>query len=161
IATRNVEDPAVQRVLLRIVVKIERNPSVREELMQEGLVHIWLQVGRNPGHSRSWYLQSCKYHLQHYLGYGRSVDSPKRASARMTVGHELEDADERIEPAERDGDVVSEVSAREMIALLCHRLEGRRRDIFGWLVEGFGPAEIAKKMKISRPAVVRHRHKIA
>jgi len=156
----SVEDPAVKNVLLRIVVRLERNPSSRDDLMQEGLVHYWLEVERRPGHSLSWYLQSCQFHLRHYLAAGRSVDSPKRGSARVYASLESDDPDDLFEPPDCGGGVLSEVSANEIIELLSSRLERRGREILGWLAEGIGPAEIAKRLNVSHPAVIKQRRKI-
>src|SRR2546426_985349 len=109
-AATEVDDTSVQRILLRIVIKMEPNPSSREDLMQEGMVHFWLESERNPGHSLSWYLQSCKFHLQHRRVAGRSLDSPKRSLAQTSVGIGSEDSNELFETVERDGGVLSEVS---------------------------------------------------
>jgi DNA-directed RNA polymerase specialized sigma24 family protein len=156
-----VEDPAVQNILLRIVVHLERNPSSREDLMQEGLVHYWLEVGRHPGRSRSWYLQSCQYHIRHYLAAGRSVDSPKRGPAALSIMLESDDPEEPFATRECDGGVLSEVSAHEIIALLSSRLGPRTRAILGCLIEEMGICEIARKLNVSHPAVIKQRRKIA
>jgi|SRR6185295_13343038 len=156
-----VEDPVVQNTLLRIVVRLERNPSLREDLMQEGLVHYWLELGRHPGRSLSWYLQSCQFHLQHCLAAGRSVDSPKRGPAELPLLLESDDASEPFETGKSDGWVLSEVSAREIVAMLTSRLGPRSRTVFECLVEEMGTCEIARKLNVSHPAVIKQRRKIA
>src|SRR5437867_1224868 len=72
------EGPSMKDLLLRMIGMITPNFALREDLLQEALIHLWRVGTRRPGQTRSWYLQSCKFHLTHYLASGRSVDSPKR-----------------------------------------------------------------------------------
>src|SRR6266446_2306124 len=62
-------------ILRQIVFKLTPDRALREDLTQEALVHLWLREKQQPGQTQSWYLQSCRFHLQNYLRNGRSVDS--------------------------------------------------------------------------------------
>lgn len=73
-----IEDAGVRRRLLTIVIRLERDSYSREDLMQEALLHVWLESARRPGQSLAWYMQSCRFHLQHLIASGRSIDSAKR-----------------------------------------------------------------------------------
>ena len=154
-------DPTIQRNLFRIVSGLESNCSSREDLMQEALVHLWKKEQQQPGQCLSWYLQSCRFHLQHFLASGRSVDSPKRRQEQLSISLEANEPDELAEAAIGNEQVLSEVMANEIISLLGRRLGSRGQFILGSLVEGFSTREIAKRLCISHPAVIKHRRKIA
>src|SRR5512135_2354796 len=100
-------DAGICRSLRQIVSRCSMDPGTREDLMQECLVHLWLTGNENPGQTRSWYLQSCRFHAQHYLDLGRSLDSPKRANGHKLPLDGLDD-----EPAlgHADGGVLQKVS---------------------------------------------------
>ena len=56
-----------------------------DDLLQESLVHLWKVRCDNPGRTKSWYLQNCRFHVQHWLAAGCSLDSPKRARADIAL----------------------------------------------------------------------------
>src|ERR1700746_1139026 len=87
------DDAFLIESLRRIVAGVTRNPALQEDLVQESLVHLWKVQCDNPGRTKSWYLQNCRFHVQHWLAAGRSLDSPKRAQA-----------DKRIVLDENDGE---------------------------------------------------------
>src|SRR5260221_971754 len=73
------DGPSMREPLLRMIGRITPNFTLRQDLFQEALIHLWLMEARRPGQTKSWYLQSSKFHLLHFLASGRSVDCPKRA----------------------------------------------------------------------------------
>src|SRR5258707_10150901 len=79
------EDTLIRASLLNIVAGFTANSVLQQDLMQESLVHLWRIESDKPGRSSSWYLQSCQFHIRHYLAAGRSVDSPKRAQADKRI----------------------------------------------------------------------------
>jgi len=156
-----VDDVAIRESLIRIVRKVTANGSLRDDLLQEALVHLWVtEVGR-PGQTRSWYLQSCRYHLLHYLAAGRSVDSAKRRGGQTSF---VEDLDGPIS-ATGDGDsgesVFGLVSARDIIALLSPLLSRQERLVLECFADGLRLREIGRKLGISHTMVIRHRATIA
>ena len=159
--TTSVEDPVVQKFLLRIAVRVERDPDSREDLMQEAMLHFWLQSRENPGQSLSWYLQSCKFHLQHLIARRRSLDSPARNAQRMTISIEWNEQDDPFPALQCEVDIVSEVSAREVISLLSPRLTARQKVILECLADGRGPCEIANRLNVSHVAITKQRIRIA
>jgi len=159
--TTSVEDPGVQKILLRIAIRVGRDPGLLEDLMQEALLHFWFQSRQNPGQNLSWYLQSCKYHLQHLIARRRSLDSPTRSAGRMTISSEWNEQDDPLPALRYEADIVSEVSAREVISLLSTRLTARQRTILQCLADGNGPCEIAKKLNLSHAAITKQRIRIA
>ncbi len=72
--------PTAVENLGRVVNGMTSDPFMREDLMQEALSHWWNMECERPGQTLSWYLQSCSFHLRHFLARGRSVDSSKRRS---------------------------------------------------------------------------------
>jgi len=123
------------------------------------LVRLWLLEERRPGQCQSWYLQSCKFHLQDYIKAGRSVDSPKRNSGRISIANG--DGDEFL-PLQNDDDAMfGQVSAREIFALLSGRLTPFEQSILNHLSEGLGAREIAQRLEVTHPTVIKYRRRIA
>src|SRR6267142_2638164 len=86
-----VDELSTRDSLVRMVRKLTANAALREDLLQEALIHLWLTETRRPGQTRSWYRQSCKYHLLHYLASGRSVDSGKRRAGQFYPSDDSDD----------------------------------------------------------------------
>ncbi len=128
--------------------------------MQEALVHLWLLEARRPGQRESWYLQSCKFHLQNYVSSGRSVDSPKRRAGK--IGYEDDESRyDRAFESSRDSLVFTLVSARDIFLMLSCRLTPFEQAILGHLSEGLGAREIAERLEVTHPTVIKYRRKIA
>src|SRR4030095_15479947 len=77
--------PTVRKQLVGIVNPLTGDCCLREDLMQEAMIHLWKVEGERPGQTLSWYLQSCSFHLRHYLASGRSIDSSKRCSLQIEL----------------------------------------------------------------------------
>ena len=105
-------DPrSMKESLERLIHKTTTDSALYEDLLQEALVHLWLTERRRPGQTTSWYLQSCKFHLQHYLASGRSVDSTKRRSGQMQFAQDSDEEDGIPEQGDEGNSVVTSVSA--------------------------------------------------
>ena len=132
--------------------------------MQEALVHLWLIQQQLPGQTESWYLQNCRYHLQHYLAAGRSVDSLKRSGGRVHPSGNGEDHDSLLDIFDNEETceaVLADVSARDIIAAMSKWLPEIERTMLRYLADGLGTCDIAKRLDISHPMVIKHRRKIA
>ncbi|MFO1498605.1 MAG: LuxR family transcriptional regulator [Verrucomicrobiota bacterium] len=156
-----IEDIETLEQLGKIVVRLTSNPALREDLMQEALIHLWQVQEQNPGQTKNWYLQNCRYRLLHYLALGRSVDSPKRRASQVHPSEYDDDADDWLDRFEGSDTVLQDVSARDMFSSLSKVLSPREISILQWLAEGLGTREIAKRLGISHPMVIKHRRKIA
>jgi RNA polymerase sigma factor (sigma-70 family) len=156
-----IEDVGILEQLGRVVVRLTTNTALRDDLMQEALIHLWQVQQQNPGQTRNWYVQNCRYHLLHYLALGRSIDSPKRRSSQVTPVREQDDADDWLDNLDAGNCVVQDVSARDILAALSKSLTPREISILHWLAEGLGAREIGKRLNISHPMVLKHRRKIA
>ena len=155
-----IDDARTRELIARIVYRLSSDPAVRDDLMQEALVHLWLLEERRPGQRQSWYLQSCKFHLQNFLALGRSVDSPKRKAGKVVyTGSEAEESN-AISP-DRDDAMFEQMSARDIFVLLCGRLTPFEQAILNHLSEGMGAREIAEQLDVTHPTVIKYRRKIA
>jgi len=155
------DDPSVKESLLRMTGSITPNFAFRQDLLQEALIHLWLTETRRPGQTKSWYLQSAKFHLLHYLTSGRSVDSTKRGRGHSHLEHDFEQSEELPELVDAGDSVLSQVSARDIISLLSPHLSPHETAVLDGLADGLGVREIGRRLKISHTMVVRHRCKIA
>src|SRR2546429_3909296 len=115
--------------LVRMVRRLTANRTLREDLLQEALVHLWVTEIARAGQTRSWYLQSCKYHLLHYLAAGRSVDSSKRRAGQWQSADETEEPNGFIDEADSGNSVFASVSARDIISLLSPQLAHQERSV--------------------------------
>jgi DNA-directed RNA polymerase specialized sigma24 family protein len=155
------EDPSMWQTLARVVQSTTSNPALHDDLLQEALVHAWLIEARRPGQSRSWYLQSCKFHLRHYLNSGRSIDSPKRGAGRLPSADDLGGHEELLEGIDSGESVFGCVSARDLISLLSRYLLPPEKAVLDCLADGLGAREIGRKLKVSHTLVIQQRRKIA
>ena len=156
-----IEDLETLEQLGRVVVRLTANLALREDLMQEALIHLWQVQEQNPGQTKNWYLQNCRFHLLHYLALGRSVDSPKRRASQIQPSDQTEDSDGWLERFESGESVLQDVSARDILAAMSTLLSDREMSILQWLSDGVGTREIAKRLGISHPMVIKLRRKIA
>jgi DNA-directed RNA polymerase specialized sigma24 family protein len=156
-----VDELSTKEALVRMVRRMTANVALREDLLQEALIHLWLTESRRPAQTRSWYLQSCKYHLLHYLASGRSVDSGKRRAGQMLPSYEAEPLEGFPEEMDSGNSVLTWVSARDIIALLSPQLLPLEIAVLHCFADGLGPREIGRKLKMSHTMVIKHRRKIA
>src|ERR1051325_11088298 len=112
------EEVSMREALAQLIRRMTPNEALREDLLQEAMVHLWLTETRRPGQTRSWYLQSCRFHLQHYLNSGRSIDSAKRWRDQLPLIEYAGDEDGVSEVGDSGNSVFTSVSAREIISLL-------------------------------------------
>src|SRR5206468_9208579 len=82
-----IEDVKICHSVQRIISRLTADQALQDDLMQECLIRLWQLESEEPGRTRSWYLQNCRFHLQHWLASGRSLDSRKRANGdnRITL----------------------------------------------------------------------------
>src|SRR5207247_3850025 len=105
-------------------------------------------------------LQSCKYHLLHYLASGRSVDSGKRRGVQLQVP-DCEDGQGFWDQIDSGNCVLNWVSARDIIALLSPQLSAQEKAVLDCFADGLGPREIGRKLSVTHTMVIKHRRKIA
>src|SRR5262245_54749577 len=113
-------EPTIDPSLVKVVNRMTRDAFLREDLMQEATIHFWTMKRQRPGETLSWYLQSCAFHLRHYLASGRSVDSLKRRALRVELTEEEEE--KLSEWLRNDSGVIGQVEAREIVHQLSRAL---------------------------------------
>ncbi len=160
-SARFIEDPLLQASLRRIIAGYGGNAALQEDLMQESLVHLWTIECDKPGRTRSWYLQSCQFHVRHWLAAGRSVDSPKRAQAGKRIALDESNSEAAVPEYHTNGELFEAVSFQDVFSTLAKHLERREQQVLCGLAEGLAMGEIASKFGISHPTVLKYRRKIA
>jgi DNA-directed RNA polymerase specialized sigma24 family protein len=154
-------DPSMQEALGRVVQSTTSNPTLQDDLLQEALVHVWRIEARRPGQTRSWYLQSCKFHLRHYLNSGRSIDSPKRRAGQLSFSGDLQGHEELLNQIDSGESILGCVSTHDILSLLSRHLLPPEKAVLACLAEGLGTREIGRKLKVSHTSVIQQRRKIA
>jgi len=156
-----VEDPQVRGKLEKVVGCLTPDPTLREDLLQVGLLNLWQVECRFPGRTESWYLQNCRFCALHWLASGRSIDSLKRAAAGNFIANGgTEDGEEQDEiPA--PGDVIETVSFNDLHSVLSRHLTRRERVVLDGLAVGLPLREIASETKLSYPTALKYRRRIA
>ena len=156
-----IEEAEILEVLRRIVTGFTTDPELQADLMQECLFHLWTDEREKPGRTRSWYLQSCRFHLQHWLASGRSLDSPKRANGNKRIVIDGDEEDPALGEYHTNGELFESVCFQDVVSTLAHHLKPCERVVLGGLSEGLRLGEIASESGLSHPTVLKYRRNIA
>ena len=156
-----VEEASTRELLRQIVTRFTRDPQLQQDLMQECLLHLWRLEEKTPGRTRSWYLQGCRFHLQHCLVSGRSLDSLKRAGMDNRIALNGDDEEPALQGHHTNGEVFEAVSFADTVSALKGRSEPRERFVLGALASGMMLQEIASEFGMSYPTVLKYRRKLA
>src|ERR1041384_3522972 len=156
-----IEQPSVCQVIEKIVHSLNPEPSLHQDLVQEALLHLWRLERDRPDQTTSWYLQSCRFRLQHYLNAGRSVDSGKRRGGRIALPHDENEPNWFFGYFMTENQALDEASAQDLVSSLAPRLKPKERAVLNCLADGLSSIEIARKLKLSSPTVTKYRRKIA
>jgi hypothetical protein len=155
------EEAQMLGLLRQIVARCTHDPELQRDLMQESLLHLWKLEQKEPGRTRSWYLQGCRFHLQHFLVSGRSLDSLKRASADNRIAIDGDDEDPTLHGHRTNGGVFEAVSFADVVSTLKREITPRGRQVLSGLANGMVLQEIAFEFGISYPTVLKYRRKLA
>src|SRR5438445_13449602 len=131
-----IEDARICRTLRRIVTRVTTDRALQDDLMQECLIRLWKLEVEEPGRTRSWYLQNCRFHLQHWLTSGRSLDSLKRINSDKRVTIDTVNDAVPLDGYQTNGDLFAEVSARDIVSTLASYLKPRESDVLAGLADG-------------------------
>lgn len=153
-----IDDQIILQSLRRICARLAADPTVQADMMQECLFHLWRTEREKPNQTRSWYLQSCRFHLQHWLASGRSLDNPRRGDSEIVDGDGEHPA---LSDYHTDGQFFEGVCFRDTLLTLNRRLGRRQRAVLNGLVHGQTMSEIASSSKLSYPTVLKYRSMIA
>src|ERR1041385_7594830 len=131
----HVDEPATKELLAALVRNIACRAALKDDLLQEALIHLWMIETNRPGQTRSWYLQSCKFHLLHYLASGRSIDSHKRYHGHTPYDLDSDGENQNIELMDSGDSVFSFVSARQLIGALSAHLQPVEKAVLEFLAD--------------------------
>jgi DNA-directed RNA polymerase specialized sigma24 family protein len=158
-----IEDVRMCSSLRTIVNSITGDPAMQQDMLQECLVCLWRMEAQKPGRTRSWYLQNCRFHVQHWLAAGRSLDSNKRARGEARVSIDTAEGKAAVTgyDTDTDGDVFELISFNDVVATLRRHLRRHERLVLRGLAEGFMLGEVASRAGLSYPTALKYRRKIA
>jgi DNA-directed RNA polymerase specialized sigma24 family protein len=159
-----VDAPDTRRALERLVGRLTTQRLWHEDLIQDGLVHLWELEQTRPGQSAAWYLRNCQYHLLNRMRQGRSVDSPKRrAAGYLSInGHDAPDEwPDVLLDAIITASSFEAAMARDLVSALDPWLTLEERAVMACLADGLGTCETARRLELSHTCVTRKRRHIA
>ena len=161
VRARLLEDDKIVESLRGIVSRFSIDPNSRQDLLQECMVCLWRAETQTPGRTLSWYLQRCRFHVQHWLVLGRSLDSPKRARGGNRISIEGKDEEPELAEHHTNGEVIETVCVRDLVATLAKELRPNERFVLGGLAAGLTLREVASESRLSYPTALKYRRKIA
>jgi RNA polymerase sigma factor (sigma-70 family) len=144
-----------------IINRFSTDPHLQQDLVQECCLRLWRLEQEQPGQSASWYVQSCRFHIQHYLAGGRSIDSPKRRHAQESINESSDSRKLAVDWESSTEELVEIVSLRDIVTTLARHLKPREQEVLNGLAEGLNLRDIARGLKLSYLTARRHRQKIA
>ena len=156
-----IEDTKFCELLRRIVTRFTSDPVLQDDLMQECLIRIWRLESEEPGQTRSWYLQNCRFHVQHWLAAGRSVDSLKRDKGDNRATIDSVSDETPVDGYHTNGEFFEGISANDLISTLAGFLKPHENALLGGLADGLVLQDVASKLKLSYPTALKYRRKIA
>jgi hypothetical protein len=155
------EDAKIIGSLRRIISRLVTDSAMQKDLMQEGLLRLCRLETEKIGQTRSWYLQNCRFHLQHWLALGRSLDSFKRDIDDNRVVIDTVADEETLEGYDTNGELFELVCAKDFVSTLACHLKPRERALLGGLAEGLVLRDVALQLNLSYRTALNYRRKIA
>ncbi len=106
-------------------------------------------------------MQNCRFHVQHWLALGKSLDSPKRARGENRISLGDYGAESVLEDYNTNGELFESVSFQDVVLTLSSHLKPPEQKVLHGLAEGFVLRDVAAKAKLSYPTALKYRKKIA
>jgi DNA-directed RNA polymerase specialized sigma24 family protein len=157
------EETSFLSVLQKMIGRLTADFGLRQDLMQECRIHLWRiqHRGEHPCQTKSWYLQNCRFHVQHFLSSGRSLDSMKRAGEARRVVIDWSSDDLVPEVLHTNGELFEAVSARDIVSTLRRHLKPQESALLECLADGWMLRDITLKLGLSYPTALKYRRRIA
>ena len=155
------EDEGIIQILCQICERFSSDPEVQADLMQECLIHLWHTERARPNQTRSWYLQSCRFHIQHWLTAGRSVDNARRKSKETCISVDGDGEHPALAEYNTNGELFESVCFQDAVSTLDGHLGKRQKSVLQGLAAGRSLSEIAAQSRLSYPTVLKYRRMIA
>ena len=156
-----IEDRRILDLIDRMVCSLAFEQSMRQDLTQEALIHLWKAERDRPGQSTSWYLQGCRFRLQHYLAAGRSLDSTKRRRGQIHLAEDAPGLPLSFDELPATNHDFDEACTRDIVSTLSDALRPRERAVLACLADGLLTRDIVFRLKLSAPTVTKYRRRIA
>ena len=159
------ENTRVQNLIQALARKLVANLCLQEDLVQEGLLHLWQTESAHAGQTESWYIESCSFPMRDRLESGRSVDSHQRQHLQALPPAQDSGSDSPDQLAWEaslgaDDTFHSCINAREAASLLLKTLSRLDRLILLLLHRGFGVNRIARRLHCSHDFIATRRANI-
>jgi DNA-directed RNA polymerase specialized sigma24 family protein len=154
------EDIQMLNCLRRLVAGFASDAAIQKDLLQECLLCLWRAECEKPGRTRSWYLQNCRFRIQHFLEAGRSVDSPKRGGGDRRVSIEG-DAEQVLPEHHTNGELFENISFQDIVSTLGSHLKPKEKAVLKGLAEGLPLGDVAAQCDLSYPTALKYRRRIA
>ena len=150
-------------VLRKMIAGVTADFALQQDLMQECRIHLWRiqHKGEQPCQTRSWYLQNCRFLVQHFLSAGRSLDSLKRAGPARRVVIDGGSDEPLTEVLHTNGELFEAVSAHDIVLTLQRHLKPRESALLKCLADGWMLRDISIKLGLSYPTALKYRRRIA
>ena len=155
------EDEGIIQILWQICGRFSSDPEVQADLMQECLIHLWRTERAKPKQTRSWYLQSCRFHIQHWLAAGRSVDNLRRKNSESCIPVDGDGEHPALADYNTNGELFESVCFQDAVSTLDGHLGKRQKSVLRGLAAGRSLSEIAAQSRLSYPTVLKYRRMIA
>jgi DNA-directed RNA polymerase specialized sigma24 family protein len=156
-----IEDPGMGESLRQIVNRFTDHHALQQDLLQECLVSLWKVEAEKPGRTRSWYLQNCRFHVQHWLASGRSLDSYRRGIAGKRITLEGDGDEEILSEYHTNDEFFEQVCSGDLVSTLASQLRPGEQAVLLALAKGLVLREIASKCDFSYPTALKYRRRIA
>lgn len=155
------DDCNIWKALRGMIHRLSTDPHLKEDLIQECCLRLWRLEREQPGQSASWYVQSCRFHIHHYLSLGRSVDSHKRRDVEKPISMNGNRQELPVDWEPACEELIELVNVRDIMATLACRLNAREQEVLSGLAQGLKLRDIARSLNLSYPTALRHRRSIA
>ena len=155
------QDKAIIQLLRQICARFTADPHLQADLMQECLIHLWRMEHAKPNQTRSWYLQSCRFQVQHWLAAGRSLDNVRRTNGESRISIDGDAEHPALGEYHTNGELFETVCFQDAVSTLAGRLGRRQKNVLNGLADGQSLTEIASQAKLSYPTVLKYRRAIA
>jgi len=147
------EYESLLQALSVLVHNLQVAPGRTDELIQVALIHFWEKLVEHPGQRRRWYLQSCRFYLQHRIRHDRTDRA--FGQAQQVSDQEMENA------LGVDNSLFSTVAFRDTRRVLLAALHGRARFVFRYLALGLKVGDIAERLHCTHQNVTYYLSEIA
>jgi DNA-directed RNA polymerase specialized sigma24 family protein len=154
-------DERIIQFLRQICARFTSDVDLQADLMQECLIHLWRMELAKPNQTRSWYLQSCRFQVQHWLAAGRSLDNPRRSNGEGRISIDGDSEHPALGEHHTNGELFETVCFEDTVSTLAGHLGQRQRKVLNGLADGRTLSEIASQAKLSYPTVLKYRRAIA